>query len=441
MESTVDELGKLRYSLALKISFSEIKPTYDAIFSQLKNARHNGFRKGRHPKGWLEKNFLSAMQKEAIDRVIPGYMENALKEHSLKPVTTPVIKKIDFNRNSPLSATLDFEIAPNLPALDYSRIKLVRKEIKELTETKITEELETLIQRDEVLVLKKGEDVRVEMNDWVKVNYEGFIEGSEFPGSKADEISFKIGGSDLVEFHDHLLGMSSGDDKEIEIVLSERFDENKGKKANFKICLNEISSAKRPELNEKYFKKYGVENLEKLKEKIGKNINSRKESERQTEYRIAVSSQLSDIYEEFDLPEQLVEFENDRIKKEIEQSVNNEKISEKEKKSKLMEGLENVKKDLRIKFILESIFEHEKLIFDENEAAKEFVGLAQMTGQSPDKLIQSPFGRDIYHRLIVRKREELTLDRLIARVFGDPIEQDNEKTNKHVHDENCGHNK
>lgn len=440
MESTVDELGKLRYSLALEISFSEIKPTYDAIFSQLKNASHNGFRKGKHPKGWLEKNFLSAMQKEAIERVIPGYMENALKEHSLKPVTTPVINKIDFNRKSPLSATLDFEIAPNLPPLDYSRIKLDRKEIQEMTETKIEEELETLIQRDEVLVKKKGEDVRVEMNDWVKFNYEGFIEGAEFTGSKDDDISLKIGGSDFVEFHDFLLGMSSGDDKKIEVVLSERFNENKGKKANFKIQLIEISSAKKPELDENYFKKFGVENLDKLKEKIGKNINSRKESERQTEYRLAVSSQLSNIYDEFDLPEQLVEYENDRIKKEIEKSFADEKVSEKEKKSKLMEGLENVKNDLRIKFILDSIFEHEKLIFDENEAAKEFVGLAQMTGQSPDKLIQSPFGRDIYQRLIVRKREELTLDRLIARVFGDPIEQVTDKTNEHVHDENCEHN-
>ena len=39
---------------------------------------------------------------------------------------------------------------------------------------------------------EEGEDIRVEMNDWVKVNYEGFIEGAEFPGSKANEISFKI---------------------------------------------------------------------------------------------------------------------------------------------------------------------------------------------------------------------------------------------------------
>ena len=118
MESSVDELGKLKYSIALEISLKEIKPTYDAIYRQLKNTRLNGFRPGKHPKGWLDKRFMSAMQQEAVDRVIPGYMESALKEHSLRPITMPVIQKIDFNRKSQLSATLHFEIAPELPPHD-----------------------------------------------------------------------------------------------------------------------------------------------------------------------------------------------------------------------------------------------------------------------------------------------------------------------------------
>ena len=129
-----------------------------------------------------------------------------------------------------------------------------------------------------------------------------------------------------------------------------------------------------------------------------------------------------------------------RRKKSQKKGLQKKKISEKEKDSKLKDGLSNVKKDLRIKFILDSISEHEKLIFDENEAAKEFVGLAQMTGQSPDKLIQSQFGREIYQRIIVRKKGDLTLDRVIARVFGDPINQNIPEKKMHVHDENCEHN-
>jgi len=66
-------------------------------------------------------------------------------------------------------------------------------------------------------------------------------------------MQFKIGTPDLAEFHDCVLGMSSRDEKEEEIELPERFGENTGKKANFKIQLTEISTVKRPELDIEFF--------------------------------------------------------------------------------------------------------------------------------------------------------------------------------------------
>jgi hypothetical protein len=57
-----------------------------------------------------------------------------------------------------------------------------------------------------------------------------------------------------------------------------------------------------------------------------------------------------------------------------------------------------------------------------------------MTGQSPDKLFQSQFGREIYQRIILRKKEDLALDRIISRAFGDPIEKNISQKKGHVHD-------
>ena len=439
MESTFDELGKLKYSLDLEISLKEIKPTYDAIYRKLKSTRLNGFRPGKHPKGWLEKRFLSAMHQEAVDRIIPGYMDKALKKHSLRPITKPVIQKIDFGRKVPLSVTIHFEISPELPPLDYGKIQLEKKEIDEVSAADISKELEILMQREEVLALKEGDDVKVENDDWVLINYNGRIEGKEFDDSKANDMQFAIGGSDLVEFHSGLLGMSSGDEKEVEIELPDRFGENAGKKANFIIKLTEISFVKRPELDESFFEKYGVVDEAELKENVGLTIISRKTAELKSEYRIAVRTQLSDLYDEFDLPEELMEFEKEQVQKELEKISAEKEITEEEKEKKRQEGYENAKKDLRMKFILDSISEHEKMNFDENEAAREFVGLAQITGQSPDKLIQTPFGRDMYQRIIIRKQGDSILDRVVARVFGDSIEEISSEAHEHVHDENCEH--
>ena len=439
MESIVEELGKLKYSVALEISLEEIKPTYNAIYRELKNTRLNGFRPGKHPKGWLDKRFMSAMQKEAVKHIIPRYMDDALKEHSLRPVTVPVIQKIDFNRKSPLSATLHFEISPKLPPLDYGKILLERKDIEEVSAKDIAEELDALLQREEVLVPKDGVNAKVENDDWVLINFNGTIGGEEFVDSNANDMQIKIGGSDLAEFHAGLLGMSSGEEKEVEVELPERFGENAGKKANFKILLTEISTVKRPKMDEDFFKKYGVAGEDELKDKVGENIKSRKTAELQSEYRIAVRSQLSGLFDEFDLPEELVKFEQEQIDKDLEKAVSDKEISAEEKEKKRQEGYDNAKLDLRMKFILDSISGQEEMHFDENEATREFVGLAQMTGQSPDKLIQSPFGRDMYQRIVVRKQGDATLDRVVARVFGDPIDQSVPVEQEHVHDKNCGH--
>ena len=439
MESIVEELGKLKYSVALEISLEEIKPTYNAIYRELKNTRLNGFRPGKHPKGWLDKRFMSAMQKEAVKHIIPRYMDDALKEHSLRPVTVPVIQKIDFNRKSPLSATLHFEISPKLPPLDYGKILLERKDIEEVSAKDIAEELDALLQREEVLVPKDGVNAKVENDDWVLINFNGTIGGEEFVDSNANDMQIKIGGSDLAEFHAGLLGMSSGEEKEVEVELPERFGENAGKKANFKILLTEISTVKRPKMDEDFFKKYGVAGEDELKDKVGENIKSRKTAELQSEYRIAVRSQLSGLFDEFDLPEELVKFEQEQIDKDLEKAVSDKEISAEEKEKKRQEGYDNAKLDLRMKFILDSISGQEEMHFDENEAAREFVGLAQMTGQSPDKLIQSSFGRDMYQRIVVRKQGDATLDRVVARVFGDPIDQSVPVEQEHVHDKNCGH--
>ena len=92
-----------------------------------------------------------------------------------------------------------------------------------------------------------------------------------------------------------------------------------------------------------------------------------------------------------------------------------------------------------MKFILDSIRDYEKLKFDEKEAAGEFFNLAQITGQNPDELIQTPFGRNMYQRIFIRKQGDATLDRIVARVFGEPIEDLPTTEEDHVHDKNCDH--
>ena len=192
-------------------------------------------------------------------------------------------------------------------------------------------------------------------------------------------------------------------------------------------------------MDEGFFKKFGVANEKELKEKIAENIRSRKKLELQSEYRMQVGSQLTGLYDDFVLPEELIKLGKERVDTEMEEASEKKEITEAEIEKKRQEGYENAKMDLRMKFILDSVREREQLKFDEKEAAGEFFNLAQITGQNPDELIQTPFGRNMYQRIFIRKQGDATLDRIVARVFGDPVEETNTTAEDHVHDEHCDH--
>ena len=145
------------------------------------------------------------------------------------------------------------------------------------------------------------------------------------------------------------------------------------------------------------------------------------------------------LYDDFILPEALVKFGEDQVARELEQASSEKEIPKEEKEKRREEGIKNTKMDLRMKIILDSIGDFEELQFDNNEVAREFVQLAQITGQSPDELIKSPFGHEMYERISVRKKSDATLDRVVARVFGDPIEKHSSKNLEHVHNEDCEH--
>ena len=152
-----------------------------------------------------------------------------------------------------------------------------------------------------------------------------------------------------------------------------------------------------------------------------------------------VGSQLTGLYDDFVLPDELIKLGKERVDTELEEASAKKEITEAEIEKKRQEGYENARMDLRMKFILDSIREHEKLKFDEKEAAGEFFNLAQITGQNPDDLIQTPFGRNMYQRIFIRKQGDATLDRIVTRVFGEPVEEAPTTAEDHVHDEHCDH--
>ena len=74
-----------------------------------------------------------------------------------------------------------------------------------------------------------------------------------------------------------------------------------------------------------------------------------------------VGSQLTGLYDDFVLPEELIKLGKERVDTELDEASAKKENTETEIEKQRQEGYENAKMDLRMKFILDSVREHEKL--------------------------------------------------------------------------------
>ena len=201
-------------------------------------------------------------------------------------------------------------------------------------------------------------------------------------------------------------------------------------KINFDIRLKALRELKIPELNQEFFDQMQVKDLDEFKVNIEKNLEFQKESAQKSEYRKSILDQLPKLYEEFDLPEALIHEKEHELEHKIEDEAKKEEPPQNpmDKDKELKE----FKDKLRLNFMIDAIGQNEEVHFNQESAAGEFINMAMMFNQSAEELIKTPYGSRLYNQIVMRKQEESILDRVVARVFGDPIESTKISSNDEV---------
>lgn len=94
MASTIEFLPKGTIQLTITIAWSDVKKTYDHLVAKHeKEIELPGFRKGKAPKQLVhEKLDTSKLYEEVIRTLLPTHYNDAIKEHTLRPVITPKIE-------------------------------------------------------------------------------------------------------------------------------------------------------------------------------------------------------------------------------------------------------------------------------------------------------------------------------------------------------------
>ena len=340
-----------------------------------------------------------------------------MEESKLVPVVQP---SVDLKSLSEDGVEFTFKIVtkPEVKVKKYKGLN-IKPEKVEVTEEEIDHELGHLLERYTELVTK--EDGTVEEGDTAVIDFEGFKDGVAFDGGKGENYSLEIGSHTFIPgFEEQLIGMKSGEEKEIEVTFPEDYGSKDlaGAKATFKVKVHEIKVKEKRELDEDFFEDLGMDGVnseETLREEIKKSISAQKEMDAENKYVDAILEGVSKNVE-VDIPEEMVDEEVTRLMNRFEQQMRMQGISldlyyqfTRSTEADLRNQLEKeAYSNVLYRLMLEEIMNLEKIEVSQEEAEKEAEELAKKYQMEKDEFLKQFGGIDmVQYDLEMRKTIEL----------------------------------
>ena len=369
------------HELEVKIEGKEWKDALDRAFEEeVKNAKVDGFRKGKIPRKVYEKKYGKQMlYYTAVNNELKTLYGKVLDENKLEPIMNPDIdiKEVDDDK---VVLKIVVTTKPEVKIKKYKDLG-VKKEAVKVTKKEIDEEVDNLRSRYADLVIKDG---KIVSGDIAVIDFEGFKDGKAFDGGKGENYSLTIGSNTFIPgFEDQLIGHKSGDKVDVNVTFPEDYqsEELKGQDATFKVVIHEVKTKKLPELDEDFFldlEMKDVNSEESLRKVIEDQLKARKEYDAENKY---VDELLAEVAKntEVEIPNELVEEEIDRMLHEYAHNLEHQGITldmfyqyTNSDEQALREQMRNdATTRVKYRFMLEEIITLEKITVSDKEVTDE----------------------------------------------------------------------
>src|ERR1700730_10072153 len=97
--------------LELEIPADNVQKATEKIAKDLARvARVPGFRPGKAPVTLIRRRFADDIQGEVLQSLVSEFLEQALSEKKMVPVTQPQVDQVNFNEGGPLKFRATFEV-------------------------------------------------------------------------------------------------------------------------------------------------------------------------------------------------------------------------------------------------------------------------------------------------------------------------------------------
>ena len=318
MQVSIESSIGLERQLKIGVPADQIEQEVTARLEKAtKTVSIKGFRKGKVPLRVVKQHYGKGVRQEVIGEVVNSSFYEAIQQQDLRPVGQPRIDGLKDSEGQDLEYMAIFEVYPDVKLVDISQVKIARPSA-DVTDADIETMIDVLRNQQASF---EASDKACEDGDQLNIDFVGTQKKEEFAGGSAEGQDLILGSNSMIPgFEDGLVGLSAGEETVLKLKFPKDYhsEELKGKAVQFAVKINSVSSKQMPELNDEFFKIYGVEEggEEKFREDVQGNMERELRNAIRTKVKNRVMNQLFDL-NTVELPEALVSNEITQLKQQM----------------------------------------------------------------------------------------------------------------------------
>jgi trigger factor len=256
----ITRLEHSRIKLTVTVDKEDVRARYDETLSGYsKTLQIPGFRKGKVPKGVLERKLGDALKGEVLGKIIEKSVVDLMEDEGFPKEERPLpysLPELEGDPSLDLEADLSFSVVYDvMPLINLGTWKGLEAEVPEaeITDEDIGRELEAVRERN-AIVLDRDDEAPAEKENVVTVNYAELSgSGEVVEGSAREDFVFTLGsGHNIFHFDDEILGMKKGETRDIEKSYPEDFEDPAlaGKTKKIRVSLTALKEKRLPDLDD-----------------------------------------------------------------------------------------------------------------------------------------------------------------------------------------------
>ncbi|HZK84255.1 MAG TPA: trigger factor [Desulfosporosinus sp.] len=256
MSVTVENVEKNVVALEVTVGSEKFElAVKQAAKTLAKKVNVPGFRKGKAPRRMVEQHVgKEALYDEALDHLIGAAYAEAVVESGIKPVDRPAVDLVQIEEGKDLIFKAKVSVKPEVELGEYTGLH-IEQDAATVTDEQVNEQLKS--KQEQHARLMTIETGKVENDDTVTVDFEGFTGDVAFVGGKAENYELVIGSGTFISgFEEGLIGVEIGQHVDVNVTFPAEYhsEELAGKEAVFKTSVKKIQRKELSALDDEFAK-------------------------------------------------------------------------------------------------------------------------------------------------------------------------------------------